>query len=82
MKPYRIDVFEDFLYVALNQKSNIIKVNKFGAENITILEIGSSRVTDLAIFQENKQIPRGKLRHFIFRNISSGHLFLFVSFRN
>lgn len=55
MKPNRIDVFEDFLYVSLHQKNFVLRVHKFGLENMTRIEAGATRVADLAIYQGNKQ---------------------------
>lgn len=60
MRPGKLDVFEDFLYVVLNQEHSVAKLNKFGAENFTMLEAGMMRISDLSIFQENKQIAHGK----------------------
>lgn len=52
----QIDVFEDFLYVSLHQKNFIVRIYKFGLENnITTLEVGLTRISDLAIYQMNKQ---------------------------
>lgn len=64
--PYMIDVFEDFLFVTTYKKSKIIKLRKFGFQNITQYTDGTfllleptRHVTDLVIVQENKQKGNG-----------------------
>ncbi|CAG2061271.1 unnamed protein product [Timema podura] len=54
-KPYKVEVFEDSLYVSTLQTNNILKLNKFGVGNITYLVQGLNRASDILIVQENKQ---------------------------
>ncbi|XP_069676734.1 low-density lipoprotein receptor-related protein 1 isoform X1 [Periplaneta americana] len=54
-KPYKVEVFEDSLYVSTYQTNNIIKLNKFGHGNLTYLVQGLNRASDILIVQENKQ---------------------------
>ncbi|KAJ9584467.1 hypothetical protein L9F63_021192, partial [Diploptera punctata] len=54
-KPYKMEVFEDNLYVSTFQTNNIFKLNKFGHGNITYLLQGLNRASDILIVQENKQ---------------------------
>lgn len=60
LKPNRIDLFEDFLYVTFHQRNFIRRMNKFGNGNYTNLETGINRIADLVIFQEHKQLLIGK----------------------
>ncbi|CAH1165542.1 unnamed protein product [Phyllotreta striolata] len=53
-RPYKIDVFEDNLYVATHDKHDILRMNKFGRGNATYLVRGLTRISDILILQENK----------------------------
>ncbi|KDR21144.1 hypothetical protein L798_04073, partial [Zootermopsis nevadensis] len=55
-KPYKVEVFEDNLYVSTYQTNNIIKLNKFGRGDLTYLTRGLNRASDILIVQENKQM--------------------------
>lgn len=68
LKPNRIDLFEDFLYIAFYQKNLIRRMNKFGNGNYTNLETGINRIADLVIFQEHKQLLVGKFSLWYARN--------------
>ncbi|XP_064475155.1 prolow-density lipoprotein receptor-related protein 1-like [Ornithodoros turicata] len=53
--PYRIDVFEDNLYMSTFPTNAIIRLNKFGRGNIVYLSRGMQKATDVLIVQESKQ---------------------------
>ncbi|GLH07804.1 Vitellogenin receptor, partial [Gryllus bimaculatus] len=54
-KPYKLDVFEDTLYMTLYRTNRIARLNKFGYGNLTLLVPGMNRASDLLVVQENKQ---------------------------
>ncbi|XP_063218358.1 prolow-density lipoprotein receptor-related protein 1 [Bacillus rossius redtenbacheri] len=54
-KPFKLDVFEDNLYVSTYQVNNVLKINKFGRGNFTYLVQSLNRASDILIVQENKQ---------------------------
>ena len=53
-KPYKLEVFEDFVYFTTFRINKIMKVNKFGKGNVTEIAEEVLTVTDLSIMQENK----------------------------
>lgn len=53
--PYRIDVFEDNLYMSTFPTNAIIRLNKFGRGNVVYLVRGLLKATDVLVVQENKQ---------------------------
>lgn len=53
-KPYRIEVFEDTVYFTTYRINKILKLNKFGKGNISIVAEEVLAVSDLVIMQENK----------------------------
>ena len=53
-KPYRLEVFEDTVYFTTYRINKILKVNKFGKGNISVVAEEVLTVTDLVIMQENK----------------------------
>ena len=53
-KPYRIEVFEDWVYFTTYRINRILKVNKFGKGNLTEVAEEVLAVKDLVIMQENK----------------------------
>jgi hypothetical protein len=55
-KPYKVEVFEDNLYVSTYQTNSIIKLNKFGRGDLIYLTRGLNRASDILIVQENKQM--------------------------
>lgn len=55
-KPYKLDVFEDTLYMTLYRTNRIARLNKFGHGNLTLLLPGMNRASDLLVVQENKQL--------------------------
>ena len=59
-KPYKVEVFEDNLYVSTYQTNNIIKLNKFGYGDLIYLMRGLNRASDILIVQENKQTKNSK----------------------
>lgn len=54
-KPYKIEVFEDFIYVSTFHNNAIFRMNKFGRGGITYLVQGLNKASDVVIVQENKQ---------------------------
>ncbi|OTF72252.1 hypothetical protein BLA29_001415, partial [Euroglyphus maynei] len=54
-KPYRIDVWEDYLYVSTLPNHQILKLNKFGNHNFTSLVQNIPKLNDLVIVHEWKQ---------------------------
>lgn len=60
MKPHRVDLFEDYLYIAFYQNSTVLRLNKFGHNDIQTFEAGITKVSDLVVYQENKQYVTGK----------------------
>ncbi|XP_068084350.1 prolow-density lipoprotein receptor-related protein 1 [Anabrus simplex] len=54
-RPYKLDVFEDYLYVTMYRTNNIARLNKFGHGNLTFLVQGLNRASDLVVVQEQKQ---------------------------
>lgn len=50
--PTNIELFEDSIYVSL--LTTIVKIDKFGDKNMTVLSKNIFRATDLVILQENK----------------------------
>ncbi|XP_029850375.2 prolow-density lipoprotein receptor-related protein 1 [Ixodes scapularis] len=55
--PYRVDVFEDNLYVSTFPSNAILRVNKFGRGGVAHLVRGLHRATDVLVVQQNKQSP-------------------------
>ena len=55
VRPLKMDVFEDFLYIAMSYNNTVTRLHKFGARQPTSLEVGLTRISDLVIYQENKQ---------------------------
>ncbi|XP_046386652.1 prolow-density lipoprotein receptor-related protein 1 isoform X2 [Ischnura elegans] len=53
-KPYKVEVFEDNLYVTTYQTNNVLRLNKFGRGNVTFLVKGPTKASDILIIQENK----------------------------
>lgn len=53
--PYRVDVFEDNLYISTFPSNAILRVSKFGGGKVTYLIRGLHRATDVVIVQEHKQ---------------------------
>ena len=55
MRPIRIDLFEDYLYIAMQQNNTLVRLHKFGSLKMNVLEAGLTRISDLVVCQENKQ---------------------------
>ncbi|XP_037511191.1 low-density lipoprotein receptor-related protein 1 [Rhipicephalus sanguineus] len=53
--PYRVDVFEDNLYISTFPSNAILRVSKFGGGKVAYLIRGLHRATDVVIVQEHKQ---------------------------
>lgn len=54
-RPFKLEVFEDNLFINTYDTHNILKMNKFGQGNITVLAQGLPRLSDLVIVHEQKQ---------------------------
>lgn len=54
-KPFKLEVFEDELYVSTYNTHNVLRMNKFGRGNVTYLALGLPRLSDILIVQENRQ---------------------------
>lgn len=54
-KPFKLEVFEDYLFVTTYHTHKILRINKFGNENTTYLAQGLPRLSDILIVQENRQ---------------------------
>lgn len=61
-RPFKLDVFEDSLYVTTYHTHHIIGMDKFGRQNGTYLVQSLPRVSDIIIVQENKQDKTSKLK--------------------
>jgi hypothetical protein len=57
-KPFRIEVFEDTLFFTTYRINKILRVNKFGAGNVSEVAEEVLAVTDLTIMQEQKHDDR------------------------
>ena len=53
-KPYKIEVFEDWIYFTTFRINRILKINKFGKGNLSEVAEEVLAVTDLVMMQENK----------------------------
>lgn len=60
MRPQKIDVFEDSLYVLLYDQS-IWKLNKYGRDNGTTLLESMHRTADILVMHPSKQYSNGKM---------------------
>ena len=53
--PYKVDIFEDWLYITTYKSHNIIKIHKFESKKHHYwLAKGLSRIGDIIIVQQNK----------------------------
>ncbi|KAK9679907.1 Low-density lipoprotein receptor repeat class B [Popillia japonica] len=56
IQPYKIEVFEDYLYVTTQYTHNVFRLHKFGqTTNNTHLAMGLPKLQDILILQENRQ---------------------------
>ncbi|XP_077556086.1 LDL receptor protein 1 isoform X2 [Haemaphysalis longicornis] len=55
--PYRVDVFEDHLFITTFPSNAILRVSKFGGSKAAYLIRGLHRATDVLVVQEHKQGP-------------------------
>ena len=53
-KPYKLDVFENYVYFSTYQHNKILKINKFGDGNVSEIAEEITRISDIAIMQVNK----------------------------
>lgn len=54
-KPFKIEVFEDYLYLSTYNSHNVLRVNKFGNGNFTYLALNMPRLSEILIIHENRQ---------------------------
>ena len=54
-KPFKLDVFEDALFLVMHQTHGVARLSKFGQGNLTTLVSGLNRASDIIVAQENKQ---------------------------
>ncbi|KAH1001198.1 hypothetical protein HUJ04_013441 [Dendroctonus ponderosae] len=55
IRPYKLEVFEDSLFITTYQKHDVIRMNKFGTGDVVYLGRGLTRISDILILQENKR---------------------------
>ncbi|CAB3364278.1 Hypothetical predicted protein [Cloeon dipterum] len=79
-KPYKIEVFEDNLYISTYKNNNIIKMNKFGQGNLTYLVKDLHRASDILIIHENKQ--KANLSNPCNRNLCAEGVFCLIRSRD
>ncbi|UYV74246.1 LRP1B, partial [Cordylochernes scorpioides] len=60
-KPVKVDVFEDDLFVTTFHQHELLRINKFGNGNVTVLAEGMRKASDLVLIQEYKQTKNCKL---------------------
>ena len=53
-KPYKLDVFENYVYFSTYQHNKILKINKFGKGNVSEIAEEITRISDITIMQVNK----------------------------
>ncbi|XP_074039673.1 LDL receptor protein 1 [Leptinotarsa decemlineata] len=56
IKPFKIEVFEENLFVSTHHKHDIFRINKFGKGNITVLARSLARISDILILHPHKHI--------------------------
>ncbi|XP_035218425.1 low-density lipoprotein receptor-related protein 1-like isoform X2 [Stegodyphus dumicola] len=54
-KPYKIDVFEDYIYMTTTPSNAVARMDKFGHGNLTYLIRGLNKANDIVLVQENRQ---------------------------
>ncbi|XP_054720384.1 low-density lipoprotein receptor-related protein 1-like [Uloborus diversus] len=54
-KPFKLDVFEDYVYITTIPSNAVIRLDKFGNGNITYLIRGLNKANDIVLVQENRQ---------------------------
>nr|XP_022909737.1 low-density lipoprotein receptor-related protein 1 isoform X1 [Onthophagus taurus] len=55
VKPFKIDVFEDYIYLTTYRTHNVFRFHKHGKDNRTYLAMGLARLYDIQILHEHKQ---------------------------
>nr|XP_042899679.1 low-density lipoprotein receptor-related protein 1 isoform X4 [Parasteatoda tepidariorum] len=55
-KPYKIDVFEDYIYMTTTPSNAVIRMDKFGHGNVTFLVRSLNKANDIVLVQEKRQI--------------------------
>lgn len=76
MRPNKIDVFEDNVYVTILRKKYIVRIDKFGFKNMSQLDIGFAKIADLAVYQQQKQFHIGELHFFFFLLLSASFFYV------
>ncbi|GFY45676.1 low-density lipoprotein receptor-related protein 1 [Trichonephila inaurata madagascariensis] len=55
-KPFKIDVFEDYIYMTTTPSNAVVRLDKFGHGNMTYLVYGLNKASDIVLVQENRQM--------------------------
>ncbi|CAL1298011.1 unnamed protein product [Larinioides sclopetarius] len=55
-KPYKIDVFEDYIFMTTTPSNAVVRLDKFGNGNLTFLVYGLNKANDIVLVQENRQM--------------------------
>ncbi|XP_065167955.1 low-density lipoprotein receptor-related protein 1 [Atheta coriaria] len=63
VKPFKLEVFEDYIYFSTLNTHNIMKMNKFGSGNASHLAQGLPRIADVLIVQAHRQEPTNNRCH-------------------
>ncbi|CAH2009923.1 unnamed protein product [Acanthoscelides obtectus] len=56
IKPFKLEIFEDSMFFSTYHEHDIIRMNKFGQGDMFYLLQGSTRISDILILQEQKQM--------------------------
>ncbi|XP_050504790.1 prolow-density lipoprotein receptor-related protein 1 isoform X2 [Diabrotica virgifera virgifera] len=56
IRPFKIEIFEENVFVSTQNKHDIFRMNKFGKGNITYLVQGLTRISDILILHEHKHM--------------------------
>ncbi|XP_021948531.2 low-density lipoprotein receptor-related protein 1 isoform X4 [Folsomia candida] len=56
LKPFKLDVFEDTLYFTNYTSNKILRLNKFGKNNVSDITYGVVKASDVVLIQQYKQI--------------------------
>ncbi|KAL1502195.1 hypothetical protein ABEB36_007373 [Hypothenemus hampei] len=55
IRPFKLEVFEDNLFITTYRKHDVIRINKFGIGDVVHLALGLTRISDMLVLQENKR---------------------------
>lgn len=54
-KPFKLDVFEDYVYMTTIPSNAVIRLDKFGKSNVTYLIRGLNKANDIILVHEKRQ---------------------------